>query len=118
MGWFPTSGLGTQVLESIKTTRRGFNEMTETVPFSQRFQRNIRLTRHVNERMEKRQITEAMLFDLIETGDIREKSPTDIWIFKHYPERNDNLLCAAVLLAQAVIVKTVMVDWTLQENEP
>ncbi len=92
--------------------------MNEDVPFSQRFQRSIRLTRHVHERMEKRGITETMLLDLIETGNIRESSPTDVWIFKHYPERNDNLVCAAVILAQAVIVKTVMVDWTLQEDEP
>ena len=92
--------------------------MNEDVPFSQRFQRNIRLTHHVHERMEKRGITETMLFDLIETGNIRENSPTDAWILKHYPGRNDNPVCAAVILAQAVIVKTIMVDWTLQENEP
>jgi hypothetical protein len=92
--------------------------MSQDIPFSRRFGRNIRLTRHIHKRIAKRGISEALLFDLIETGEIREKSATDLWIFKHYPDRTDNLVCTAVMLAQAVIVKTVMVDWTLQEDKP
>jgi hypothetical protein len=92
--------------------------MNEDIPFSHRFGRNIRLTHHVRDRMAKRDVSEAMLFDLIETGDIRHASATDLWIFKHYGERPDNLVCAAVLLAQAVIVKTVLVDWRLEEDKP
>jgi len=84
--------------------------------YSHRFQRNIQLTRHVAERMAKRDVTEGMLYDLIETGDIRHKTATDVWLYKHYLNRNDNLLCAAVILNQAVIVKTVMVNWTLEEK--
>ena len=92
--------------------------MGQNIPFSLRFGRNIRLTHHVRDRMAKRCVSEAMLFDLIETGEIRHASATDIWIFKHYGDRADNLVCAAVLLAHAVIVKTVMVDWRLDEDNP
>lgn len=86
--------------------------------FSQRFQKNIRLTHHVKARMEKRDISLELLLDLIETGSIRHKSEFDLWIFRQYPERADNLVCAAVVVGQAIIVKTVMVDWTLEESQP
>ncbi len=86
--------------------------------FSQRFQKNIRLTHHVKARMDKRDISLELLLDLIETGDVRHKSETDLWIFKHYIEREDNMVCTAVVVGQAVIVKTVMVDWTLEEQKP
>ncbi len=65
--------------------------------------------------MEKRDISLELLLDLIETGDIRHKSETDLWIFRQYPGRADNMVCTAVVVGQAVIVKTVMVDWTLEE---
>lgn len=86
--------------------------------FSQRFQKHIRLTHHVRARMDKRDISLELLFDLIETGYVRHKSETDLWIFKHYIERADNMVCTAVVVGQAVIVKTVMVDWTLEEQKP
>jgi len=50
--------------------------------FSQRFQKNIRLTHHVRTRMEKRDISLELLLDLIETGDIRYKSESDLWIYR------------------------------------
>jgi len=53
--------------------------------FSQRFQKNIRLTHHVRARMEKRDISLELLLDLIETGDVRHKSESDLWIFRQYP---------------------------------
>jgi hypothetical protein len=86
--------------------------------FSQRFQKNVRLTHHVRARMEKRDISLELLLDLIETGDIRHKSESDLWIFRQYSERADNMVCTAVVIGQAVIVKTVMVDWTLEELQP
>ena len=67
--------------------------------------------------MEKRDISLELLLDLIETGNIRHKSESDLWIFRQYPERADNMVCAAVVVGQAVIVKTVMVDWTLEESQ-
>ena len=92
--------------------------MSQIIPFSQHFRRNIRLTHHVRDRMKKRGVSDAMLIDLIETGELRRSSASDFWIFKPYSDRKDNLVCVAVLLAQAVIVKTVMVDWRLEEDTP
>ena len=84
--------------------------------FSRRFQKNIHLTHHVKDRMIKRDVSLDMLYDLIESGDIRYKSETDLWIYKSYLGRTDNIVCTAVVVGQSVIVKTVMVDWTLEEQ--
>jgi hypothetical protein len=62
----------------------------ESRMFSLRFQKNIRLTHHVKARMDKRDIHLDQLLDLIETGNIRHKSETDLWIYKAYTERSDN----------------------------
>jgi hypothetical protein len=83
--------------------------------WSNRFQKNIWLTHHAKYAMEKRDIPEAVVYDLIETGEIKRKDNLNIWIFKHYPERSDNLLCVAAVISQAVIVKTVMTDWKERE---
>lgn len=56
----------------------------------------------------ERGIDEARLFDLIETGETRHKDAVRLWIVKHYGDRNDNLLCAAVVLESALVVKTLM----------
>ena len=53
--------------------------------------------------------------DLIETGDIKRKSEIHWWFYKDFPERIDNLVCAAVQKGDALIVKTVMIDWQLEE---
>jgi len=56
----------------------------------------------------EREISETLLLDLIETGDVRNKDETCIWIAKHYAERSDNLICAAAVLEQNIVIKTVM----------
>jgi hypothetical protein len=68
--------------------------------------------------MAKRSVTEEMLYDLIETGDIRHKTDTNVWIYKQYLNREDNLICAAAILNQAVIIKTMMINWKLEETTP
>lgn len=75
---------------------------------SSRFRRNIRITDHALKRMAERNISEQLLLDLIETGTLKLKDQEHGWIFKHYPDRQDNLICAAVLLREAVIIKTLM----------
>ena len=37
-----------------------------------------------------------------------------LWIYKHIAERDDNLLCVAAVVENALIVKTVMHHWELQ----
>jgi len=75
---------------------------------SRRFSRPVTVTDHARQRMAERNVTEERLLDLIDTGEIRHKDASRLWIAKHYPERNDNLLCAAVVLESTLVVKTVM----------
>lgn len=39
-----------------------------------------------------------------------------MWIFKHYVDREDNLICVAAAEEDALVVKTVMTHW--REIEP
>lgn len=66
------------------------------------------MTHHARRRMAERDFSDLLLLDLIETGDVRRKDKTRLWIAKYYPERADNLLCAAIVLETTVVVKTVM----------
>jgi hypothetical protein len=80
--------------------------------YSQRFGRPVEVSQHASHRMAERGVDEALLLDLIETGDVRHKDATRLWIAKHYPERADNLLCIAAVLETAVVVKTLMHHFT------
>lgn len=64
--------------------------------------------------MSERDITEQLLLNLIETGDVRYKDETHFWIFKSYPDRDDNLLCVAAALEMVLVVKTVMHHFELE----
>jgi len=81
--------------------------------FCRRFERQVHITRHARERMLERNISEAQLVELLETGDTRFKDDTRLWIAKAFPKRTDNLVCAAVVLEDLLVVKTVMhhFDW-------
>ena len=76
--------------------------------FSVRFARPIAITRHARERMIERTISDEMLLEVIDSGETRYQDATHLWAFKEFPARHDNLLCAVVVLEDAVIVKTVM----------
>ena len=73
-----------------------------------RFQRRVILTRHTRLRMVERQITDEMLLRVIDHGETRYRDDTHLWAFMQFPERDDNLLCAVLVLEDAVVVKTVM----------
>lgn len=81
--------------------------------FSIRFNRPIVITRHALERMVARDISETMLLDVIDNGETRYRDSTHLWAFKEFPERHDNLLCAVVVLEDAVVIKTVMHHFSL-----
>ena len=81
--------------------------------FSSRFQRKVVLTRHARERMAERNITEVMLMEVIDLGETRYRDSTHLWAYKDFPERNDNLICAVLVLEDAVVVKTVMHHFSL-----
>jgi hypothetical protein len=83
--------------------------------YSERFQKEIQITDHAYVSMAKRDITEAVLLDTIETGEIKPKDERHLWIHKHIADRHDNLLCVAAVDGAALIVKTVMTDWSIKE---
>ncbi len=76
--------------------------------FSERFGKSVVITAHARERMAARGISEALLHDIIETGEVRRKDETRMWIAKRYADRVDNLLCAAAMLETTLVIKTVM----------
>ena len=76
--------------------------------FSERFGKSIVIADHARGRMAARAMSEALLRDMIETGEVRYKDETRIWIAKHYGNRADNLLCVAAVLETALVIKTVM----------
>jgi hypothetical protein len=76
--------------------------------FCNRFRREVQVTRHARERLAQRSITENELLELLETGEIKEKDVSRLWVARHFEERQDNLVCAAVVLEDKLIVKTVM----------
>lgn len=80
--------------------------------FSDRFQRPLQLTHHAMQRMAERDIDESRLHDLVETGTVKDKDETRLWLFKRYADRDDNLLCVAAILESAVVIKTVMHHFT------
>ncbi|MDR1850246.1 MAG: DUF4258 domain-containing protein [Zoogloeaceae bacterium] len=75
---------------------------------SKRFNRQIILTHHAKEQMAARNISYAELMETIEEGDADYKNATNLWLSRFFPARHDNLICAAVVLENALVVKTVM----------
>ena len=66
--------------------------------------------------MLERDISNELLDDLIETGQLTYKDDKHAWIAKHFQHRTDNLLCAAIVIDQAVIVKTVMYHFNFENT--
>ena len=50
---------------------------------------------------------------IIDTGATRYSDDSRLWAWLSLPGRDDNLLCLALVLEGAVIVKTVMHHWEL-----
>jgi hypothetical protein len=83
--------------------------------FSLRFQRPLVITRRAAERMRVRNVTEELLLKIVDTGYLRYSDSTRLWAWLEVPGRDDNLLCLAVVLEDAVVVKTVMHHWEVIE---
>ena len=75
---------------------------------STRFNRPVILTRHAVIRMTERNVTEGDLLSVIDTGETKYKDETHLWAYKHLDNRNDNLICAVLVLDNVVVVKTIM----------
>jgi Domain of unknown function (DUF4258) len=81
--------------------------------FSTRFQRPVLISSNAKIRMVERDISEAILLEVIDSGEARFKDETHLWAFKEFPERHDNLLCVVLVLEDCVVVKTVMHHFTV-----
>jgi hypothetical protein len=82
--------------------------------FSKRFLLEVRLSHHAKMRMVERRITDEVIMDLLETGMTRYKDEKRLWIYKAYADRNDNLLCIAVVIESVLVIKTVMHHFELE----
>jgi hypothetical protein len=78
---------------------------------STRFRRPVVLTRHAQQRMQEREIDAALVLRVIDEGQTRYSDPTRLWAWLQVAGRTDNLLCAVLVLEEAVVVKTVMHRW-------
>jgi len=83
---------------------------------SVRFGMDVVVTDHAKVSMKKRDVSDAVLQQVVETGDIKYKSDTHLWVFMHVEGRKDNLICAAMVLENVVVIKTVMINWELEED--
>lgn len=83
--------------------------------FSLRFHRPLVITRHAAERMRVRKVTEELVLRIVDTGHMRYSDSTRLWAWLEVPGRDDNLLCLAVVLEDAVVIKTVMHHWEVIE---
>lgn len=82
---------------------------------SNRFNRQIIITNHAQIRMNERNITLAMLIDIIETGTEKYSDESHLWVFKQFSDRADNLICAVLVLENSVVIKTVMHHFSVEE---
>lgn len=74
------------------------------------------MTHHAMHRMSQRELDHETVVALIETGIVKQKDIEHWWIFKELTDRDDNLICAAVISRQAMIIKTIMTHWEEQEG--
>lgn len=84
--------------------------------FSRRFGKNVWITRHARNSMLKREIDDTTLERVIEEGEIKRKNDVDMWVYLHIDGRQDNLICAAAVESSAVVIKTVMINWELEDE--
>lgn len=78
---------------------------------SQRFNKRVILTNHAGERIASRHISQTEMEELVEQGELLYKDTEHLWIFKALAGRTDNLICAAAIERNALIIKTVMTNW-------
>ena len=62
-----------------------------------------------------RKVTADLVLQIVDTGFVRYSDPIRLWAWLEVPERDDNLLCLALVLEDAIVVKTVMHHWEVME---
>ena len=56
-----------------------------------RFQRPVIVTHHARQRMNERGISETLLLEVIDGGDVRYADATHLWAYKAFASRNEFL---------------------------
>lgn len=84
--------------------------------YSKRFGKSVWITNHARASMVRRCVDVSTLATLLEEGEIKHRDATNLWVFLHIEGRADNLICAALVEQSAIVVKTVMVRWTLEDE--
>ena len=80
---------------------------------STRFGLPVVLTEHARLRMAERSINTALVLEIIDTGVFKDAGKGHCWLYKHFDDRPDNLLCVAAVIENALVVKTIMNHWEL-----
>ncbi len=83
---------------------------------SARFGMDVVVTDHARDRMKKRDVSDAVLQQVVENGEVKYKDASHLWVYEHIEGREDNLICAAMVIENVVVVKTVMINWGLEEE--
>ena len=81
---------------------------------SKRFQMLVVLTEHAKARMDERDLSPAFILDIIDNGMQKNAGGPHYWLYKHFPDRQDNFLCVAAVVENVLVVKTVMHHWEPQ----
>lgn len=75
---------------------------------------DILITDHALGRMVERGVSEDLIVDLIENGQLKQKPQNSkaFWIFNHIPDRTDNFVCISIVTeAKVLVIKTVLINW-------
>ena len=78
---------------------------------STRFGLPVVLTEHARLRMAERSMDTALVLEIIDTGIFKDAGNGHCWLYKHFDDRADNLLCVAAVIENALVVKTIMHHW-------
>ena len=81
---------------------------------STRFNLQVVLTEHARQRMIERSISLDQVLEIIDSGTLKEAGGQHYWLYKHLPDRADNLLCVAAVIDNVFVVKTIMHHWEPQ----
>jgi hypothetical protein len=66
--------------------------------------------------MQRREVDSATIEHIIEEGEIKRRDGVNLWIYKQISQRADNSICLAVAEEAALVIKTVMINWELEDE--
>ena len=78
---------------------------------STRFDLTVVLTEHAKLRMVERNMDDALVLEIIDTGIVKDAGNTHYCSYKHFDDQADNLLCVAAVIENAVVIKAIMHHW-------